>query len=420
MTKVVVLYSGGRQWGGIETYLANLFRLYDREAVELVLASLGDWELTRAVADESSAAEVKVLSGSRVRPQTVLDLKRLLGAEKADLLVSQGTVANAYARAAGALARVPNLTVVHSDTRLDYPRALIRWTYEFIDRLLRFATKRYVTVSRHLARQLIASGVRPERVRTIYNGVDAVGRPSGDARGGATGGTTPGGATTGGVTGGTTPCGATTGSATTGATTTGASRAAADAARQDGLALATVGRLHPVKNFDGLIEAMRLLPEQVTLTIWGEGPQREQLETLVQSLGLAERVRLPGESKDMQEALTGADVYVQPSKSEGCSFAVAEAMLHGKPVVVTPRGGLPEQVEHRVTGLVATDCDPEAIAAVLRELVDDPALAARLGETGRKSATQMFSMQKWLTETTAAFTEAAKAARAAAAKPGHK
>ena len=62
---------------------------------------------------------------------------------------------------------------------------------------------------------------------------------------------------------------------------------------------------------------------------------------------------MPGESQTMQEALADSDVYVQPSKSEGCSFAVAEAMLHGKPVVVTPCGGLPEQVDDGVTGVVA-------------------------------------------------------------------
>ena len=97
------------------------------------------------------------------------------------------------------------------------------------------------------------------------------------------------------------------------------------------------------------------------------------------------------------------DIYLQPSKSEGCSFAVAEAMLHGKPVVVTPRGGLPEQVEDGVTGLVARDCSPRG--------------AGRSGQTcwsttgswrsdwatpARTAAEEMYSMDKWLSETTAA------------------
>lgn len=385
MNKVVVLYSGGRQWGGIETYLANLFRLYDRGKVELILASLGDWELSRAVGGPEVEGQVRVLSGKRVRPRTVFDLRRLLVDEGAALLVSQGTVANAYARAAAMLGGLPHLTVIHSDTRLDYPRPLVRWAFALSDRLLRRATKRYITVSGRLKEQLVSSGVRGERVRVIYNGVDVVGRPPSAQTSGA------------------------------GAAAASERRTASGAATSGGgrsvIALASVGRLHPVKNFDGLIRAMALLPEQVTLTIWGEGPERPVLEALVASLGLGERVRLPGESNDMEEALAGADVYVQPSKSEGCSFAVAEAMLHSKPVVVTPRGGLPEQVQDGVSGVVAADCGPQALAAALAPLVSDPQLAAGLGEAGRKAAEQQFSMDKWLDETTTAFLEAAEPVR---------
>ena len=61
--EVAVLYSGGRHWGGIESYLANLFRLYDRAEIELLLFSLGDWELTRTVARAGLVSEVRLLSG---------------------------------------------------------------------------------------------------------------------------------------------------------------------------------------------------------------------------------------------------------------------------------------------------------------------------------------------------------------------
>jgi glycosyltransferase involved in cell wall biosynthesis len=169
-----------------------------------------------------------------------------------------------------------------------------------------------------------------------------------------------------------------------------------------------VGRLHPVKNFDGLITAMSLLPARVRLTIWGDGGEKQKLRTLVDRLALGDRVALPGESQNMGDALKGVDIYVQPSKSEGFGFAVAEAMLHGKPVVVTPCGGLPEQVDDGVTGLVAEDWSPEALAKAIMPLINNRSRAMRLGEAGRKAAQKKCSMRKWLTETTRALCDTAQ------------
>jgi glycosyltransferase involved in cell wall biosynthesis len=382
MKKIAVLYSGGRQWGGIETYLANLFRLYDPKEMELVLISLGEWDLTRALRHEGLSHLVRSLSGKRIRLATVADLRRMIKSDHIGLIVSQGTVANVYARLTALVTRVPSLVVVHSDMALDYPR-VTRWVFTLSDRALRAATKRYVTVSRRLKDKMVGSGIGAERVAVIYNGVDTSGRIC---------------------------------------TTEQASGPEPELGKRDvpaavicpagesgpAVSIASVGRLHPVKNFDGLIRAMPLLPDRVRLTVWGDGPEEAKLDALVGHLGLRDRVELPGESQNMSEALEGVDIYVQPSKSEGCSFTVAEAMLHGKPVVVTPCGGLPEQVDDGATGLVAQDCSPEALARAILVLVDDRSLAARLGEAGRRAAREKFSMQKWLRETTMALCDTAQ------------
>ena len=106
-------------------------------------------------------------------------------------------------------------------------------------------------------------------------------------------------------------------------------------------------------------------------------------------------------------AIVGADIYVQPSKSEGCSFTVAEAMLLGRPVVVTPCGGLPEQVVDGRTGVVAGGTGPEELAAAISVFVNDKKLAARLGEAGRQVAQEKFSTDVWLERTIRAFQDAA-------------
>jgi glycosyltransferase involved in cell wall biosynthesis len=379
--KVAVLYSGGRHWGGIETYLANLFRLHDRHAIELILISMGEWDLTRGLEREGFTPMIRVLAGKRVRLGTLKEVRRIIRDERIELIVSQGTVANAYARTAALFAGAPSLVVVHSDMMLDYPR-ITRWAYTLSDRLLRPLTKRYVAVSRDLKAKMVKSGVKDEKVTVIYNGVNAAGRMQGSAP--------------------------STVSSPASAPDNNVELGRVFGQSEAVVSIVTVGRLHPVKNFDGLIKAMPLLPSNVLLTIWGEGKEKAKITALVEELDLAARVRLPGESKNMEEALASADIYVQPSKSEGCSFAVAEAMLCGKPVVVTPCGGLPEQVDNGMTGLVAQDCSPEALAEALRVLVTDRALAVALGDAGRKEARERFSMQRWLEKTTATLCDTAR------------
>ncbi len=160
MTKTVaVVYSGARVWGGIETYLADLFRFVDPQTVRLLLVSMGEWDLNRA---GISAASQRRLSARRARPWTVLDIRRILKNERVDLVVSQGAVANAYARSAALLAGVPSLVVTHSVIATDYPGALKRLGFTVMDRLLRPVTTRHVVVSRYLRDELIRSG-RPWR-----------------------------------------------------------------------------------------------------------------------------------------------------------------------------------------------------------------------------------------------------------------
>ncbi len=382
---VAVLYSGGRQWGGIETYLFNLFRLNPGDSVDLVLVSLGGWELTRAIsglsgrggrasgtaeqsgeAGQAGGARCRVLPGRRVRLRTVWDLRRILRHEGARLLVSQGVVANAYARLAAKAAGVPHLVVVHSDLANDYANPLVRFCYRTIDRLLRPLTGRYVTVAGFLRERLVAEGVSPHKVRVIYNGVAEPGQ------------------------------------------LLVASPDAGKSAAGDSITLCTVGRLHPVKNLDALIEAVTLLPAHVCLDVWGDGPEEAHLRGLIAALGVEERVRLRGTVARVADALAQADVYVQASKSEGCPYAVLEAMAAGKPVVVTPCGGMPELVRDGVTGVVAAGTGPQELAAAIRRVCDGSGLAAELAWAGREAVRRDFGLDRWLAETLAAFEEAAK------------
>ena len=134
--KIAILYSGARHFGGVENYLLNLFKSYDQSKAQLVLISLGDWDLTRKL--KAEGCEVQIFSAKRINLPTIPKISNYLKTGEFDLLVSQGVVANAYARIVSIISKVPNLVTVHSRMAGDYPVFLTRNTYRLIEKQLAF------------------------------------------------------------------------------------------------------------------------------------------------------------------------------------------------------------------------------------------------------------------------------------------
>jgi len=147
--------------------------------------------------------------------------------------------------------------------------------------------------------------------------------------------------------------------------------------------LLAVGRLHPVKGFDGLLRAFAQLAAPFPdwdLTILGEGEQRAGLESLRDELGLGDRVSLPGRVGNMAAWYAASDLYVLSSQAEGLSNTLIEAMASGLPCVATDCDTGPREIiREGLDGvLVRPIDDPDALAARLAALMADPALRARL------------------------------------------
>jgi glycosyltransferase involved in cell wall biosynthesis len=143
---------------------------------------------------------------------------------------------------------------------------------------------------------------------------------------------------------------------------------------EDRLAV-SVARLEPQKNPLGLVDAFaRALPDNARwhLLLVGDGNLREEVCGHIARLRLGHRVHLLGIRADVVDLLSAADVFVLASHWEGNPMAVMEAMAAGLPVVATAAGGVPEVVEHGVTGLLAPPGDTEALASALAELARDP------------------------------------------------
>jgi colanic acid/amylovoran biosynthesis glycosyltransferase len=150
------------------------------------------------------------------------------------------------------------------------------------------------------------------------------------------------------------------------------------------LRVLSIGRLHWKKGHEQALIALRDLVDrgvEVEYRIIGDGDHEEPTRFAVADLGLGDRVQLLGAraAGEVRDMLAWADVLVHPSLTEAFGVAVIEAQAMGLPVVCSDAGGLPENVEHEVTGFVVGRRDPEGIADRLAELARDASLRRRMG-----------------------------------------
>lgn len=142
----------------------------------------------------------------------------------------------------------------------------------------------------------------------------------------------------------------------------------------------------PVKGHLAMLDILahvRADVPDVIAVLAGDGPCRSQVIDRAEALGLADAVRLPG-SVDPFSTLPAFDVFLSASTTEGLPLAILEAMSQGVPVVATGVGAVPEAVVHGETGFVVAPGDVDGPAGRLGQLLEDPALARRMGDAGRR------------------------------------
>lgn len=164
----------------------------------------------------------------------------------------------------------------------------------------------------------------------------------------------------------------------------------------------SVGRMVERKGFRVLVRAAPQLRGRARILIAGDGEGRAAVEAEIERQGVGDVVKLLGRlPNDRLAALyRRCAVFCLPAfvdsrgGTETLGVVLIEAMTHGKPTVASQVGGIVDVVRHGETGLLVSPEDPEALAGALLRLLENPALAARLGLAGRKRAGTAFSWEE--------------------------
>lgn len=174
-------------------------------------------------------------------------------------------------------------------------------------------------------------------------------------------------------------------------------------------------RLAPWKGQHVLLDALAQVPGLHALFVGaplfsGDTLYQQELEAKVTALGVGDRVRFLGFRDDIPALLQAVDLVAHTSVSpEPFGRVIVEGMLAGKPVVAARAGGACEIVEDGVTGRLVTPGDADALATALREMIDHPDEAKRLGRAGQAAAQRRFSVEAMLLGIERVVAEAASA-----------
>ncbi len=174
---------------------------------------------------------------------------------------------------------------------------------------------------------------------------------------------------------------------------------------QEGAVVLFVGRLVKRKGVDDLVNAFAVVKERVkdaSLVLVGEGPERRPLTDLVAKLNLSEAITFKGvlEGESLHREYSSCYTCVLPSRrepddpaSEGLGLALIEASMHGKPLVGTLHGGIPEVIQEGVNGFLVPENDPVALAGAITRLLQDSELAGTMGTNALSIARAKFTWE---------------------------
>jgi glycosyltransferase involved in cell wall biosynthesis len=325
------------EWRGGQSQILLLLRgLYERGHAAELIAVRGS-----ALAKRARTANIYVHSvpARAARLRAAIKIRSTLADGRIEVVHVNEPHALTAAWLAGAGRRVP---LVNS-RRVAYPVGK-----NWLSRARYLSAARILAVSQFVKQSMVDSGIPAERIAVVYEGVKVHGAPS--------------------------------------ATQRSEARKRWDIGEEE-ILFGCVGYLLPEKGQEFAVRAMvevRAKLPRARLLLAGDGPCRAQLASLARDLGVADAVIFARFVEEIAQVYRALDAFVFPSLAEPLGTSLLAAMGWGLPVVAVASGGVPEYVEHGVSGLLAERAEPQLLAAAMVRVFRETGLARRLGSGAKE------------------------------------
>ncbi len=352
--KILHMISSGGMYGA-EAVILNLSRTLNEAGHTSALAVFANEKNLNLQLYEAAKAEGieshLIPCSAQIDRASAAKLRELAIQSNADVVHAHGFKADIYAYIGLRNLPMPLVSTCHNWTDTD----LVVSIYGGIDR---FILRRYaavIAVSQAVKNRLVRAGVRSEKIHIIENGIDL--RPFETA--------TP---------------------------------SLREIAGEPGDPIVGfVGRLSKEKGADIFLQAAARVVTRIPnakFVLVGDGPERKQLESLIDQLGLGKNVILAGRRTDMPSVYASFDLMVLSSRDEGLPMATLEGMASGVPWVATAVGDVPKIIQHQISGVLVSPGDVESLANRTITLLEDATERERIGENGRRRVQEEFSAER--------------------------
>ena len=371
--KVLHVISSGGMYGA-EAVILNLSRALNRGSHRSMLAvfsnlSNPNHQLHERALEEGIDSHL-IACKARIDRTAIASIRELAIVTGADIVHAHGYKADIYVYFALRGVGLPFVSTCHTWYDNDVSAVL----YGAVDRFVLRRYARVVAVSDEVKRRLLKAGVRENETHLIRNGIEL--RPFDDA--------VP--------------------------------------SLRENLPLGSthivglIGRLAAEKGIDIFLRAAaRVLVEfpRVQFVVVGDGPDRVELERLIDELNIRDSVSMLGRRDDMPSVYASLDVMVSSSRQEGLPMAILEGMASRLPVVATAVGEVPTVVLDGRTGVLVPAEDVDLLAAGILELLRDPAKRTRLGVAARQLIEEEYSAARMTADYLDVYAEAILAVKKA-------